>query len=75
MTVKGKVIGGVVVLDDPCPLPEGVEVEVSWHRAKRERKGKRTLGEKLRAWGGFAKGMPSDMARNHDHYLYGVPKK
>lgn len=24
---------------------------------------------------GTAKGLPADMAANHDHYLYGTPKK
>jgi hypothetical protein len=77
MTFKGKVIGGVVVLDELDALPEGAVVKVEMEKTARKRraKRKRTLGERLRAWGGFAKGMPSDMARNHDHYLYGVPKK
>jgi len=26
-------------------------------------------------YAGVCKGLPSDLARNHDHYLYGVPKK
>lgn len=34
---------------------------------------------KLRAtllkFAGSVKGMPRDLARNHDHYLYGTPKK
>jgi hypothetical protein len=33
------------------------------------------LGEKLMQYAGKAKGLPSDLARNHDHYLHGTPKK
>jgi len=31
--------------------------------------------EKLRRMAGKANGLPRDMARNHDHYLHGVPKR
>jgi hypothetical protein len=30
---------------------------------------------KLKAFAGSIHGLPSDMARNHDHYLHGRPKK
>jgi hypothetical protein len=33
------------------------------------------LGQKLLKFAGRAKGLPPDAARNHDHYLYGVPKR
>jgi hypothetical protein len=35
----------------------------------------RTLGEKLLKYAGKAVGLPPDAARNHDHYLYGTPRR
>jgi len=32
-------------------------------------------GEALLAVAGTAEGLPKDLAHNHDHYLYGTPKK
>lgn len=29
----------------------------------------------LQEFAGAAKGLPSDLAANHDHYLYGTPKR
>ncbi len=72
MTYKGHVKNGVVVLDEPAGLPDGAEVEV---RPVEEPEREPTLGEMLMKHAGVAKGLPSDLARNHDHYLYGVPKK
>jgi hypothetical protein len=34
-----------------------------------------TLGHRLMKFAGVLKGLPSDLARNHDHYLYGTPRK
>ncbi len=34
-----------------------------------------TLLESLKPFIGVIKDMPPDMARNHDHYLYGTPKR
>jgi hypothetical protein len=34
-----------------------------------------TLGQRLKGFSGSAKGLPKDLARNHDHYLHGRPKK
>jgi hypothetical protein len=35
----------------------------------------RSLFERLRSVVGKAKGLPPDAASNHDHYLYGLPRK
>ena len=32
-------------------------------------------GEGWRKFAGAVRGLPSDMALNHDHYLHGLPKK
>jgi hypothetical protein len=34
-----------------------------------------SLYERLRRVVGKAKGLPPDAAANHDHYLYGMPRK
>jgi len=33
-----------------------------------------SVWEALRSLSGKAKGLPPDMAANHDHYLHGLPK-
>lgn len=35
----------------------------------------KTIGEILLEFAGTAEGLPSDMARNHDHYLHGAPRQ
>ena len=71
MTYKGHVKNGVVVLDDPVKLPDVVEVRVEILEPKAEP----TLADELRSVIGAVKGLPSDLARNHDYYLHGRPKK
>ena len=71
MAYTGHVKNGVVVLDDPVTLPEGLEVRVEPAEAGEPR----TLADRLRDVIGVSKGLPSDLARNHDHYLHGGPKR
>ena len=71
MVYRGRVKGGVVVLDPEVQLPEGTEVSV-------EPLGlmpRRTLAEKLGDLIGSVPDLPSDMASQHDHYLHGAPKR
>ena len=35
----------------------------------------RAGGQRLKKFAGAVRGLPSDMARNHDHYLHGRPKR
>jgi predicted DNA-binding antitoxin AbrB/MazE fold protein len=71
MTYKGHVKNGVIVLEQPVQLPEGTVVHVEVLEGDNER----TLADRLKDVIGIVKGMPSDMARNHDHYLHGRPRK
>ena len=71
MTYTGHVKNGVVVLDDPVTLPEGLAVRVEPAETGKPR----TLADRLRDVIGVSKGLPSDLARNHDHYLHGSPKR
>jgi hypothetical protein len=79
MVYRGHVQKGVVVLDEPIALPEGLAVNVEPSTDGREEadldEGGETLGQKLLKHAGKAVGLPPDLARNHDHYLYGTPKK
>lgn len=50
------------------PKPRG-------QRPARKRKGPPTLYDRLRPFVGQAPGLPEDFSINHDHYLYGVPKR
>ena len=78
MTIHGHVHNGVIVFDDPVTLPEGAAVQVqvvakpSPTELDKERP---TLAETLKDFIGCLEDLPEDAARNHDHYLYGAPKK
>ena len=72
MTYRGRVKQGVIVLDPPAQLPEGAEVEV---RAAGQIAVEATWTDVMRDVIGQADGLPSDSSVNHDHYLYGWPKK
>jgi len=69
---SGTVKNGVVVLEGAPALADGTRVEVEPVATASSRS---TLGRRLRAFSGAAKKLPPDMARNHDHYLHGRPKK
>jgi hypothetical protein len=79
MIYRGHVKGGLVVLDTPGVLPDGVEVRVEVVSSETEAplldENGQTLGEKLMKFAGRAVGLPEDAAVNHDHYLYGAPKR
>jgi hypothetical protein len=72
MSYRGRVRNGVIVLEPPASLPEGAEVEV---REVGEEPSIPTLYERYKDFIGIADGLPSDSSINHDHYLYGAPKK
>jgi hypothetical protein len=78
MTYIGRIKGGSVVLDQPVRLPDGAAVEVSIVETKEPASDsdmRPTLRESLAALDGAAEGLPADLARNHDHYLHGLPKR
>lgn len=72
MTYKGRVKDGVVVLEQGAHLDEGAEVVVQPVGDQDEYA---SLRDGLLSFAGTVKGLPSDMARNHDHYIHGTPKK
>jgi hypothetical protein len=79
MVYRGHVEKGVVVLDDSAVLPDGLEVRIepvdsSQETGLLDEEGL-TLGQRLLKHAGKSVGLPSDLAVNHDHYLYGTPRK
>jgi len=78
MTYRGVVKNGVVVFSGRKPK-EGTTVTITKARSDRRKKAAasdpKTFADKLAPFVGMASGLPSDMSKNHDHYLYGAPKQ
>jgi hypothetical protein len=79
MTYRGRVEHGVVVLEPGARLREGTDVRVEpvpeTESPTEEMQELLQLREGPLRFSGVAKGGPSDLARNHDHYLHGTPRK
>ena len=75
MSFEGHVENGRIVLDEPVPLPEGAKVRVEVLPSPAVSTDNRTLYDRLKPFVGILDGLPEDAALNHDHYLYGTPKK
>lgn len=74
MVFAGRVQNGQIVIDGAVALPEGAKVHVEVVEAKEVHPENRTLLERLEGFVGILDDLPEDLARNHDHYLYGTPK-
>jgi len=72
MKYTGKIRDGVVVFEGGPPLKNGTLVAVEPIEQMGD---SATLGQRLNRFAGSAKGLPKDLARNHDYYLHGRPKK
>jgi len=70
MTLEGTVKNGVIVLDQPRHLPEGTRVRIVLEPAPEN--AARTAKGLLMQFAGCMTGLPSDLARNHDHYIHGT---
>jgi hypothetical protein len=77
--LTGKVVNGVVVLDQPGRLEDGTAVRVQplENNGETRKKDINSLREMLLSHAGAIndEGLPPDLAENLDHYLYGAPKK
>jgi hypothetical protein len=71
MTYRGQVKNGVIVLENN-PLPEGTVVDVQPVADDPEMQ---RLRDDLLKLAGTVEGYPSDMAKNHDHYIRGADRK
>jgi hypothetical protein len=77
MQVEGIVVDGGIKLSDGCPFPEGTKVVVipgAVEGPVASPPGS-TVGQRLLKHAGTVKGLPHDLAAQHDHYLHGVPKR
>lgn len=70
MTLEGTVSNGVIVLDQPGALAEGTRVHVIVPT-----EGKKPTLAGLLKIAGSLQDMPSDFAKQHDHYIHGTPKR
>jgi hypothetical protein len=69
MVFKGRVQNGAIVLEGDTHLAEGTEVRVETVEPAGP-----TLFDRLEGVIGQGVDLPEDLAEQHDHYLYGVPK-
>jgi hypothetical protein len=78
VTYRGKYSKGTVTLPRDVDIPEGAEVEVTPiappPNGASEQEGP-SFYERYKEFIGALDGLPSDLAENHDHYLYGTPKR
>lgn len=85
---RGVIRKGKVATDGPLGLPDGTQVVIRAVGAQRRKTSARavgarpakpkplpTLAETFKGLIGIAEGLPSDLSINHDHYLYGTPKR
>lgn len=80
MTLSGHVENGAIVLDHSVTLPEGAVVRIqiiglSSMPIAEENHRTPSLLERLGDVVGAIDDLPTDGARNLDHYLYGTPKR
>jgi hypothetical protein len=76
MTYRGHVKNGQILLDEPVVLPEGAEVRIEVAQEPAQNgKDSPSVWDELLDLAGTVHGLPVDAAKNHDHYLYGTPKK
>lgn len=73
MVYRGEVKNGVVVLKEGVKLSDGTEVRVE--PVSPDERERPRVYERLAELAGKAKDLPSDLARQHDHYLHGRGKQ
>lgn len=77
MSYRGRVKNGVVEFEGGLRPPEGavVRVEPVESAAEFDASAADEYIRRMLALAGTAEGLPADLARNHDHYIHGAPKK
>ena len=71
MVLEGCVQNGVVIIEPAVTLPEGARLRIEVIPPGDAP----TLFDRIGHLAGKAKNLPPDAAEQHDHYLYGTPKK
>ena len=61
----------------PVHVPDGTRLEITLpaESASPAPSPRSTLAERYAEFVGLADDLPPDMAKNHDHYLHGAPKR
>jgi hypothetical protein len=82
MLLEGVIVDGRVEFDTPTELAEGTRVRVEPVPAETvtteppsTEKPLSPLARRLLALAGKARGLPPDMAENHNHYIHGTRKR
>lgn len=78
MVYHGRVKNGIIVLDSGARLPEGAEVRVdvmSNGEKPKESASPDTVWDDLLNLAGTARDLPENFSRQHDHYIFGTPKR
>lgn len=75
MTLEGHIENGRIILDESAHLPDGTKVRVEVLPSQPVAPEKTSLFDRLKPFMGILDDLPDDAALNHDHYLYGTPKK
>jgi len=71
MELEGVVHGGVIVPDVAMALPEGTRVRIIVAPVEIPER----FGERFAQFKGAVPGLPVDLAKQHDHYRLGTPKR
>jgi hypothetical protein len=75
MSLEGTIHNGMVVFDQPIPLPEGTRVSVAPVHPVGASPVENSILDRLGDVVGAIDDLPADGAENLDHYLYGTPKR
>ena len=71
MEMEGVVRNGVIVPDAELALPEGARVRISIAPDDATK----PFGQRFARFKGAVPELPADMAKQHDHYRLGTPKR
>ncbi len=71
MEIEGVVHNGVIVPDDATALSEGTRVRITPILPETPK----PFGDRFGQFKGAAAGLPTDLARQHEHYRLGTPKR
>jgi len=75
MTIHAIIKEGKIVPTEPLSFADGTEVTITPRESERKAPTPTNAMELFRQFAGVVDNLPSDLSTNHDHYLYGTPKK
>jgi len=71
MEFEGVVHNGIIVPDNVTALPEGTRVRITPAPSDKPK----PFGARFAKFKGAATGLPVDLAKQHEHYRLGTPKR